>query len=91
MQRIAVGLRTGHLLDRKDAERPQLVFDQQRLAQNRPHLFADDAHDDIGGAPRPKRYDDLHGLRGIFLLRRRIGAAEREDEQQQGGQALHVG
>ena len=67
------------------------LFYQQRLAQNRPHLLADDAHDDIGGAARAERHDDLHGLRGIFVLCRRTGAAEREDEHQQGGQALHVG
>jgi hypothetical protein len=69
---------------------PGLFFDQHRLAQNGPHLFADNAHDDVCGAPRAERHDDFDRLRGILILRRGRGAADGEDEQQQDAQALHV-
>jgi hypothetical protein len=81
LQRVAVGPRAGHLLDRKNAEGPRLVFNQHRLTQNGPHLLADNAHDDVSGAPRAERHDDFDRLRGIFILRRGRGAADGEDEQ----------
>src|SRR5262249_37448450 len=90
LQRVAVGPRTRHFLDRKDAEGAGLIFDHHRLAENRPHMLADDAHDDIGGAARPKWHDDLDRLRGIFVLRGNLAAAEGKEKYQQNAQALHV-
>jgi hypothetical protein len=89
LQRIAVGSRTRHLLDRKDAEGAGLVFDHHRLPENRPHMLADDAHDDIGGAARSERHDDFDRLRRIFVLRGDLDAAEGEQKHQQNAQALH--
>ena len=89
LQRIAIGSRTRHFLDRKDAEGAGFVFDHHRLAENRPHMLADDAHDDIGGAARPERHNHLDRLRGIFVLRGDLDATDGENKQEQKAQALH--
>ena len=83
LQRVAVGLRARHVLDGEDAKGARLVLDHHRLAENRPHMLADDAHHDVGGAAGPERHDDLDRFRGIFLLRRDLHAADSQENGRQ--------
>ncbi len=78
LQRVAVGPRPRHFLDGDDAEGARLVLDHDRLAENRPHVLADDADDDVGGAARSERHHDLDRLRRILVLRRGLEAADGE-------------
>ncbi len=68
-QRVAVRLGAGHFLDGENAEGARLALDHELLAEALPHLLAEQARGDVGGAAGSIGHDDLHRLRGIFVLR----------------------
>ena len=74
-ERIAVGRGRGCQLRADHAVRARLVLHHERLAEERPDVFAEVARENVDPAAGGVRHDDPNRARGIGFLRERGAGA----------------